>query len=280
MNGWVFDIAAAQGGMTVWFRTATGETIALFAPFRPSFVLAGNRLKEPALRAAAARWKCDLARGEGIDFLSGRTIPAWSFTVPGPALLGPSVRKAEKAFGAGGAVQRRHRAGAAVLLRDRPVPPVARRGRLRRRRDDPLRPRPRFAVGRGRAASLLFDRAPPDGRDGPPGASARPPARVHRRRRDAKSPLGERGGLPSGPGAARRTGRPRPARHRVRRRLAAAAASRAGRPAPRRRFPWGGLPEPPTRSSARRGTGARGSGPPPRAAFEAAGNGRSFRTAG
>jgi DNA polymerase II len=100
MNGWVFDIAGEQGGMTVWFRTAAGETVALFAPFRPSFVLAGNRLKEPALRAAAARWKCDLARGEGIDFLSGRTIPAWSFTVPGPALLGPSVRKAEKAFGA------------------------------------------------------------------------------------------------------------------------------------------------------------------------------------
>jgi len=99
MNGWVFDIAGEPGGMTVWFRAATGETIALFAPFRPSFVLAGNRLKEPALRAAAARWKCDLARGEGIDFLSGRTIPAWSFTVPGPALLGPSVRKAEKAFG-------------------------------------------------------------------------------------------------------------------------------------------------------------------------------------
>ena len=99
LSGWVFDIAGEQGGMTVWFRTATGETIALFAPFRPSFVLAGNRLKEPALRAAAARWKCGLARGEGIDFLSGRTIPAWSFTVPGPALLGPSVRKAEKAFG-------------------------------------------------------------------------------------------------------------------------------------------------------------------------------------
>ncbi|MBE0607255.1 MAG: hypothetical protein IH610_13310, partial [Deltaproteobacteria bacterium] len=99
MNGWVFDIAGEKGGMTVWFRTATGETIALFAPFRPSFVLAGKRLKEAALRAAAARWKCDLARGEGIDFLSGGTIPAWSFTVPGPALLGPSVRKAEKAFG-------------------------------------------------------------------------------------------------------------------------------------------------------------------------------------
>jgi DNA polymerase-2 len=99
MNGWVFDIEGEPGGMTVWFRAATGETIALFAPFRPSFVLAGTRLKEPALRAAAARWKCDLARGEGIDFLSGGTIPAWSFTVPGPALLGPSVRKAEKAFG-------------------------------------------------------------------------------------------------------------------------------------------------------------------------------------
>ena len=100
LTGWVFDIAGEQGGMTVWFRAATGETIALFAPFRPSFVLAGNRLNEPALRAAAALWKCDLARGEGIDFLSGRTIPAWSFTVPGPALLGSSVRKAEKAFGA------------------------------------------------------------------------------------------------------------------------------------------------------------------------------------
>ena len=99
MNGWVFDIAAARGGMTVWFRAATGETVALFAPFRPSFLLAGNRLKEPVLRAAAARWKCDLARGEGVDFHSGRTVPAWSFTVPGPALLGPSVRKAEKAFG-------------------------------------------------------------------------------------------------------------------------------------------------------------------------------------
>ena len=99
MNGWVFDLAGEEGGMTVWFRAETGETTVLFAPFRPSFVLAGNRLKEPALRAAAARWKCDLTRGEGIDFLSGRTIPAWSFTVPGPALLGPSVRKAEKAFG-------------------------------------------------------------------------------------------------------------------------------------------------------------------------------------
>lgn len=99
LTGWVFDIAAEPGGMTVWFRAAAGETIALFAPFRPSFLLAGNRLKEPALRAAAARWKCDLARGEGIDFLSGRPIPAWSFTVPGPAFLGPSVRKAEKAFG-------------------------------------------------------------------------------------------------------------------------------------------------------------------------------------
>ncbi|MBP2686302.1 MAG: polB, partial [Deltaproteobacteria bacterium] len=99
LNGWIFDIAAEPGGMTVWFRTATGETIALFAPFRPSFILAGKRLKEPALRAAAARWKCVLSRGEGIDFFSGRTIPAWTFIVASPALLGPSVRKAESAFG-------------------------------------------------------------------------------------------------------------------------------------------------------------------------------------
>jgi len=42
LNGWVFDIAGEQGGMTVWFRTGTGETITLFAPFHPSFVLAGS----------------------------------------------------------------------------------------------------------------------------------------------------------------------------------------------------------------------------------------------
>ena len=57
LTGWVFDVAASPGGMTVWFRAAAGETTALFAPFRPSFVLAGRRLPEPALRAAAARWK-------------------------------------------------------------------------------------------------------------------------------------------------------------------------------------------------------------------------------
>lgn len=99
LNGWMFDIAAERDGMTVWFRTVNGETVALFAPFRPSFVLAGERLKEPALRAAAARWKCALSRREGIDFFSGRTVPAWTFTVASPALLGPSVRKAESAFG-------------------------------------------------------------------------------------------------------------------------------------------------------------------------------------
>ena len=31
MNGWVFDIEGERGGMTVWFRAATGETIALDA---------------------------------------------------------------------------------------------------------------------------------------------------------------------------------------------------------------------------------------------------------
>jgi len=99
LTGWVFDLVPEPGGMTVWFRTEEGGTFALFAPFRPSFVLAGKHLKEPALRAAAARWGCGVSRGEGIDFFSGGTIPAWSFTVAPPARLGATVRKAEKAFG-------------------------------------------------------------------------------------------------------------------------------------------------------------------------------------
>jgi len=99
MAGWVFDVIPAPGGMTVWFRSESGETTALSAPFRPSFVLAGKTLKETTLRAASARWNCSLARGEGAEFFSGRTIPAWTFTVAAPALLGPTVRKAEKAFG-------------------------------------------------------------------------------------------------------------------------------------------------------------------------------------
>ncbi|GAB4234466.1 MAG: hypothetical protein OHK0028_10680 [Deltaproteobacteria bacterium] len=99
LTGRVFDLAAEPGGMTVWFRAEAGGTFALFAPFRPSFVLAGDRLKEPSLRAAAARWGCGLSRGEGIDLFSGGTIPAWSFTVASPHLLGPCVRRAERAFG-------------------------------------------------------------------------------------------------------------------------------------------------------------------------------------
>jgi DNA polymerase-2 len=99
LTGWVFDVIPAPGGMTVWFRAEGGETVSLSAPFRPSFVLAGKNLEEASLRAASARWNCSIARGEGTEFFSGGTIPAWTFTAAAPALLGPAVRKAEKAFG-------------------------------------------------------------------------------------------------------------------------------------------------------------------------------------
>ncbi len=99
LTGWVFDVIPDANGMTVWFRTKVGETVALAAPFRPSFVLAGRHLKEANLRAASDHWKCTLARREGTGFYSGRTVPAWRFTVAAPALLGSTVRKAEKTFG-------------------------------------------------------------------------------------------------------------------------------------------------------------------------------------
>ena len=99
LTGWVFDVVPDTHGMTVWFRTEAGETVALSAPFRPSFILAGKTLKETNVRTASARWNCSLSRGEGTEFFSGKTIPAWTFTVAAPALLGPTVRKAEKAFG-------------------------------------------------------------------------------------------------------------------------------------------------------------------------------------
>lgn len=99
LTGWVFDVIPDAHGMTVWFRTDGGETAALSAPFRPSFVLAGRTLKETNLRAVSGRWNCSLSRGEGTEFFSGGTIPAWTFTVAAPALLGSTVRKAEKTFG-------------------------------------------------------------------------------------------------------------------------------------------------------------------------------------
>ncbi|MBI5576308.1 MAG: hypothetical protein HY896_08085 [Deltaproteobacteria bacterium] len=99
MAGWVFDTIPDAGGMTVWFRTETGETVPLRAPFRPSFALAGKHLGEAGLRAAAARWNCSLERREGAEFFSGRRLPAWKFTVAAPGLLGAAVRRAEKAFG-------------------------------------------------------------------------------------------------------------------------------------------------------------------------------------
>jgi len=99
LTGWVFDIIPDMDGMTVWFRTEAGETVSLFVPFRPSFILAGKRLGEASLRAASAQWNCSLSPGEGIGFYSGRTVPAWTFTVATTAFLGPTVRKAEKMFG-------------------------------------------------------------------------------------------------------------------------------------------------------------------------------------
>jgi DNA polymerase elongation subunit (family B) len=85
--------------MEVWFRTAAGDTATLYAPFRPSFALAGRGVRESPVRAAAHRWGCGLRRVEGIEFFSGKTVPAWMLAVPAPFLLRPTVRKAERAFG-------------------------------------------------------------------------------------------------------------------------------------------------------------------------------------
>ncbi|GAB4364370.1 MAG: hypothetical protein Kow00128_05960 [Deltaproteobacteria bacterium] len=97
-SGWVLDLFPAREGIEVWFRTEDGATMALSAPFRPSFAVAGRGVREPAVRAAARRWGCSCRRGEGIEFFSGRTIPAWTIEVPSPLLLRATVRKAEKAF--------------------------------------------------------------------------------------------------------------------------------------------------------------------------------------
>lgn len=105
LAGWVFDAIPGPDGMTVWFRAESWETVPLLAPFRPSFVLAGKNLKEASLRAASTRWNCSLARGEGTEFFSGRAIPAWTFTVSAPLLLGSIVRKAEKALRPGSKIR-------------------------------------------------------------------------------------------------------------------------------------------------------------------------------
>ncbi len=96
----MLDILSARNGMEIWFRTAEGDNTTLFAPFRPSFVVAGRGVRETAVRTAAGRWGCDVRKGEGVGFFSGRTVPAWTFAVPAPFLLRPTVRKAERAFGA------------------------------------------------------------------------------------------------------------------------------------------------------------------------------------
>jgi len=87
LTGWVLDLLAARDGMEVWFRTATGDTVTLFAPFRPSFAVTGRGVRETAVRAAAGRWGCDVRKGEGVEFFSRRTVPAWTFAVPFEAIL-------------------------------------------------------------------------------------------------------------------------------------------------------------------------------------------------
>ena len=100
MRGWVFDLEAATFGVTVWFRTETGGTAALRAPFRPSFRIAGPGVRGENVAAAAFRWGCACESAEGTDFFSGKTVPAWKVTVPVVPALRETVRKAEGAFGA------------------------------------------------------------------------------------------------------------------------------------------------------------------------------------
>ncbi len=40
LRGWVLDLLPARDGMEVWLRTPAGDTVTLFAPFRPSFAVA------------------------------------------------------------------------------------------------------------------------------------------------------------------------------------------------------------------------------------------------
>ncbi len=99
LTGWVLDLLPVPEGMEVWLRTSAGGTVTLYAPFRPSFAVAGRGVRETAVRSAAERWKCALRRGEATEFFSGKTVPAWTFAVPAPFLLRATVRKAENAFG-------------------------------------------------------------------------------------------------------------------------------------------------------------------------------------
>src|SRR5512139_1481671 len=100
VTGWVLDVAAESEGVAVWFRAASGETRLLRAPFCPSFVLSGRGVRGEKVVAAARRWGCAAVPRVGIDFFSGKTVPAWTLSVPSPFALRETVRKAEGAFGA------------------------------------------------------------------------------------------------------------------------------------------------------------------------------------
>ncbi len=102
LSGWILDlfpVDVPSGGVEIRFRTDAGENLALFAPFRPSFVLSGRRIREEAARAAARRWNCLLSEAEGIEFVTGRAVPVRVLSVPFPSRFGPAVRAAERAFG-------------------------------------------------------------------------------------------------------------------------------------------------------------------------------------
>src|SRR3972149_4857689 len=65
LTGWVLDLLPARDGMEIWFRTAAGDTVTLFAPFRPSFAVAGRGGRGATGRAAARRWGGDPRAGGG-----------------------------------------------------------------------------------------------------------------------------------------------------------------------------------------------------------------------
>jgi DNA polymerase-2 len=98
-SGWVVDIVPAGDGGTGWVRDGSGRTAPLRAPFRPSFVLAGGRVRREAVEAAARRWGCAVSPREGTDLFSGETMPAWTITVPRVGALRETVRKALRTFG-------------------------------------------------------------------------------------------------------------------------------------------------------------------------------------
>jgi DNA polymerase-2 len=98
LTGWLLDLVARPTSVDLVFRTDDGGTHALSAPFLPSFVVAGRGVRREAVLGAARQWGCRTGRGEGIEFFSGRPVPAWRLRVPASGLLARTVRMAEAEF--------------------------------------------------------------------------------------------------------------------------------------------------------------------------------------